>query len=137
MIEFFEPCIPPTTSHHVKKIVKVGKFSRLADTEKLVQAKDFWTALFINHRPAAPLTGPLKLSIRLSWPYRKGEPQKNRRSPIWRDTAPDLSNLTKTIEDRLAALRFFDNDGQVAVLHVEKTWSDSPGIHVRIEAVAT
>lgn len=36
MLDFTLVCIPPRTSHHAKRIVRVGAFSRLADKPELV-----------------------------------------------------------------------------------------------------
>lgn len=41
-------CIPPTASHHSKKIVRVGQWSRLADTDRLVAAKETYMTFIAN-----------------------------------------------------------------------------------------
>jgi Holliday junction resolvase RusA-like endonuclease len=133
VLEFEMDCVPPTTTHHRKKIVKVGGFSKLADTEKLVEAKDLLTALLIPHRPAAPFEGPVSLSMAFYWPWRQSEPKKNRAPDgKWMTSRPDCSNLAKTLEDRLVFLRFIEDDNCVARLVVEKVWHDRPRITVQI-----
>ena len=135
-LEFHLACIPPTASHHSKKIVRVGKFSRLADTDRLVAAKETIDVLLKDHRPPAPLAGPLSLLLEFTWPWRSSDSKRARSlGRIPRDTRPDCSNLAKTTEDRLVALRFLEDDGQVVELTVRKFISSQPGIHVRLRAV--
>ena len=45
---------------------------------------------------------------------------------------PDLSNVIKTLEDVLVSLQFLEDDRAVAVLHVEKWWSDRPGLTITL-----
>lgn len=135
MIEFFIACVPPTANHQRKKIVRVGNWTRLADSDDLVKAKDMIDGLLVPHRPLVPLEGPLTLTLEFTWPWNKGETKRNRaRRLMPRDVNPDCSNLAKTTEDRLAALRFIKNDSQVVELVVRKFRGDHPGIGVRIES---
>ena len=136
MIDIFLVCVPPTASHHSKKIVRVGKFSRLADTDRLIAAKETIDGLLLAHRPSAPLHGPLSLLLEFTWPWRASDSRRARAlGRIPRDTRPDCSNLAKTTEDRLVALRFLEDDGQVVELIVRKFIGDQPGIHIRLRAV--
>jgi len=132
-LSFSLVCIPPTTSHHAKRIVRVGQFSRLADKPELVAAKAMLDSLLLPHQPAAPLMGPVSLTLEFTWPWRASESKRVRaagRAPM--TSRPDCSNVTKTIEDRLVALRFIEDDNAVVDLHVRKWWSDQPGIRVSI-----
>lgn len=133
-MNFFLDCVPPTASHHAKKIVRIGKFTRLADTDRLVAAKQTIDTLLLEHRPAAPMTGPVSLALEFTWPWRSSDSKRargNHRIP--RDTRPDCSNLAKTTEDRLVALRFVEDDGQVVDLRVSKWFGARPGIAITIE----
>ena len=49
---------------------------------------------------------------------------------------PDTDNLQKLLKDCMTAAGFWKDDALVAVEHVEKLWSDEPGIYIRIEALA-
>lgn len=136
MIDFTLDCIPPTASHHSKRIVKVGKFSRLADTDRLIAAKETIDVLLLPHRVPAPLHGPLSLTLEFTWPWRSSDSKRTRAlGRIPRDTAPDCDNLAKTFTDRLAVLRFINNDGQVCELIVRKFIGSRPGIRVRLRQV--
>lgn len=134
MIEFFLVCVPPQASHHAKRIVRVGRFSRLADKPELLAAKDMIDSLLTPHRPRTPQCGPVTLTLEFTWPWRSSESLKTRaRRLIPRTSRPDCSNLAKTTEDRLAALRFLEDDNQVVELVVRKFFGDHPGIGVLIE----
>lgn len=135
MIEFFITCVPPTATHQNKKVVIVRGFSRLADKPELVAAKSMLDSLLLPHQPKEPIAGAVRLSLTFYWPFPKSTPKKILAEGIAvKKTAPDCSNVAKTLEDRLAALRFIENDANVCELHVRKFLSNQPGIAVRIEA---
>jgi Holliday junction resolvase RusA-like endonuclease len=135
MIEFFLVCVPPSANHQNKRIVKIGHFARLADKPELLAAKEMIDGLLVPHRPHAPLAGPLTLTLEFTWPWRAGDSAKVRaRGRVPMTVRPDCSNLAKTTEDRLAALRFLEDDALVCELVVRKFRGDHPGIGVRLEA---
>jgi Holliday junction resolvase RusA-like endonuclease len=135
-LSFFCPCIPPTTTHHAKRIVRVGRFSRLADKPELVQARTFLETVLQPHQPSEPVAGQVCLALTFTWPWLASHSKKVRvLGRIPKRSKPDCSNLGKTIEDRLAALRFIEADENVVDLHVRKFFGDEPGIDVRIVAV--
>lgn len=130
-------CIPPEATHHSKKIVRIGKgasaFSKLADTPQLVAAKRTIDAALLPHKVATPMRGPVRLTMDFEFPWRVSEPKKVRaRGRIPRDTKPDCSNLAKTTEDRLVAMGFLEDDGQVVELVVRKWFGSEPGIRVTL-----
>jgi Holliday junction resolvase RusA-like endonuclease len=135
MIEFFINCVPPTATHHAKKIAKIGKFSRLVDKPELIAAREMVDNLLLPHQPSAPMNGALRLSLEFEWPWLSTHSQRFRaQGRVPKTTKPDCSNLTKMIEDRLVALRFMGQDQLVAGIVVDKFWGDKPGITVRIES---
>jgi Holliday junction resolvase RusA-like endonuclease len=133
-LAFFCPCVPPSTTHQAKQIARRGKFVRLIDKPELQQARHDLEALLLAHRPAQPLAGAVRLELSFTWPWLKGHSAKVRaQGRVLKLTKPDCSNLAKTIEDRLAFLRFIENDAQVACLGpVWKYHGDQPGIAVRV-----
>lgn len=132
-LEFFLPCVPPTTTHHHKRIVNAGRFARMADRPELNEAKHLLDSLLLSHRPSSPLKGPVSLALEFTWPWRKSEPKKRRAlGRVPHTSRPDCSNLAKTIEDRLVSLCFLEDDNSVASLKVQKWWGDKPGIFVRL-----
>lgn len=135
MIDIFVPnVVVPTTTHHSKKIVKCGKFTRLADSDALNDAKDFWRLHLMKDRPPDPIERPCTLIIQLYWPYRTSEPKKNRCGPICHTSKPDCSNMAKTIEDRLVELGYIKDDALVSSLRVEKYWSEKGGFRIVIDS---
>lgn len=133
MISFFIPCVPPKTTHHSKRIVRVGKFSKLADTPALSSARAFWAGILQPHAPATPVDGPVELGLIFTWPWRSGDSKAVRRyGRIPCRVKPDASNIAKSVEDILVALRFLEDDNQVARLVVEKWIGDRPGIKVQL-----
>jgi Holliday junction resolvase RusA-like endonuclease len=136
VIAFRVRCIPPTTTHQHKRIVRVGKWTRLADRPELQAAKDMLDGLILPFQPAEPLAGAVALTLEFVWPWRASESKRNRAAGrIAHTSRPDCSNLAKTIEDRLVALRFLEDDNAVAKLTVTKWWSADPGIAVTIGPV--
>ena len=132
-LSFHLACVPPKTSHHAKRIVRVGKWTKLADKPELVAAKSTLDALLLPHQPLAPLVGPLRLEIVFTWPWRAGEPKRVRvhgRAPM--TSRPDCDNASKTLTDRLMALRFIEDDAAIVDLRVQKWWGDKAGIQIRI-----
>lgn len=136
-LTFHVTCIPPRTSHHAKRIVRVGQWSRLADTPALVAAKATLDALLLPHQPPVPMTGPVVLDVVYTWPWRASDGRRTReRGRMPHTCRPDLDNVTKSLTDRLMALRFIADDAAVVELHARKWWGDAPGIQITIQAVA-
>jgi Holliday junction resolvase RusA-like endonuclease len=132
-VAFHLSCIPPRTTHHAKRIVRIGKFSKLADTPELVAAKASLDELLIPQQVSTPIVGPYALRLEFTWPWLEKHSHRVRvLRRIPHTSRPDCSNLAKTIEDRLVALRFMADDNAVVDLHVSKWWGDVPGIGVDI-----
>jgi Holliday junction resolvase RusA-like endonuclease len=130
-------CIPPKTSHHAKRIVRIQGHARMADTTALNAAKATLETLLLPHQPPTPLTGALVLTLTFTWPWTAADPQRVRRTGrVPHARRPDASNLAKTIEDRLVRLGFLQDDGQVVELVVRKFRGDTPGIAVDLREVA-
>ena len=136
-VAFFLPCVPPTTTHQAKRIARRGRFVRLVDKPELQQASRDLETLLVAHRPAEPLTGPVRLELTFTWPWLKSHSAKVRAlGRVRKVTKPDCSNLAKTLEDRLVFLRFLEDDAQVAVLEAQKWHGDQSGITVRLTALS-
>jgi len=137
-LSFHLSCVPPATTHQRKKIVTIRtrdgrEFATLADTAELNHAKALLEELLIPHQPLGPLRGPVVLAIDYTWPWLASHGKRVRAGgPLPHLSRPDLTNVTKTLEDRLTALRFIEDDRKVVDLHVRKWWGDEPGITVTI-----
>lgn len=135
-IAFHLSCVPPKTSHHAKRIVRIGKFSRLADKPELVESKAMLDSLLLAHQITMPVQGPVRLRLEFTWPWLASHPKRTKAlGRIPHTSRPDCSNLAKTLEDRLVALRFIHDDNAVVDLRVLKYWGDEPGIDVSIISV--
>jgi Holliday junction resolvase RusA-like endonuclease len=133
MIAFHLTCIPPRVTHHAKRIVRVGQWTRLADKPELVAAKDSLDTLLLPHQPAAPVTGPVVLSLVFTWPWLKGDGKRVRAlGRIPHDSKPDADNCAKGVTDALVRLRFLEQDSRVVELRVQKWRGNDAGIDVAI-----
>lgn len=130
MIEFFEPMIPPNTTHNAMEIRKRGDKTFLGKSEALLDAEIKWEAHLGQFAPEKPLTGPLRADLRLCWPtdckHYQGEPK---------DTKPDLDNVEKTFWDVCERLGYYKGDQQVVAKQVSKCWADPAGVYLRLEEI--
>lgn len=137
ILEFFEPCIPPTTTHQSKHFTIRGKpgseIYGLSDTAALTNARLFWMATFSRHRIEEVIPPPISLTLEITYPWRKKDSKKLRKlGRIYMTEKPDASNTAKTVEDILVHMRFIEDDNAVSELIVRKFRGDAPGILVRI-----
>lgn len=56
-MKIFLPIVPPKTTHHSKKIVRIGKFHKLADKPELTEVISDYMSLL---QPYAPPSSPLR-----------------------------------------------------------------------------
>lgn len=126
MTEFFLDIVPPTVTHQQKKVTVVNGRPRLYEPPRLKAARERLALLLKSHRPREPYTCGLELTVR--WQFPRG-----RHKPGYRITRPDTDNLQKLLKDVMTGVGFWKDDALVAVEHVEKLWSDRPGIYIKIE----
>ena len=134
-IAFDVSCIPPKTTAQQTKIyrMKNGQ-SFVGKSKEAKQAQETYLSLFAPFAPDDPIEGPVHVSIRLSWPFRKSDLKPRKELVELRHTSrPDLDNLCKSIMDALVILRFIPDDNAVCNLTMSKTWSANPGVRVSIE----
>ncbi len=136
MITFHLPINPPKATSQTKRLVMLGGKPRFFAKKSHQQAENDLLTLCQPYAPDAPLKGPLALSVKFVFPWRKSETKTNRaRGILPCDTRPDCDNLVKLVADVLTKLRFYDDDGQIADLHVLKGWGDKVGISVSLQAL--
>ena len=127
--------VPPRSTHQMRqRLYTVGGKARMytSRTNKAAVESQTLLELIRPHRPAEPMTGPLRLCVSWYYPYRKSEPKKNRTEDLWCDTRPDCDNLTKGLCNILTTLQFWGNDSQVANLQFKKKWVETPRIEILI-----
>jgi Holliday junction resolvase RusA-like endonuclease len=125
--------LPKTTRQATLRIYKrkdgksfIGKDKK---SSLLDQRLDIWCKKFI---PLKPLFGPLEVSIIFTYKWRKGEPKRNRNSPVPMFKRPDVDNLAKGTLDWLSN-KFFYDDAQICKLHLEKYWNHNSSLQISIK----
>ena len=130
MTEFFLPMIPPTvTAQEQKTGVRNGKPYRYEPAE-LKAARAKLLDAVAGRRPAAPMTGPVKLVVTWCFPLDKGGRHHDGEPKI---TKPDTDNLQKLLKDCMTAAGFWKDDAQVYMEQIGKFWARAPGIYIAIE----
>lgn len=134
MIEFFVS-YEVRPKGNSKRAFVIGGFARVVGDPKSMKNAKSLEVLCAEHRPSKPLEGPLRVTYRFQFPWRKGDSRKRREPGAQpHDVRPDLGNLCKQLDDVLEAAGFFGDDAQIATYgNTEKVWTDCPGVHVRIE----
>lgn len=84
----------------------------------------------MNGQP--PFDGPCALSIMAVYPWPSSWSAKKRaREGAWKATKPDLSNISKGVEDGMNRIVFSD-DARIAEVWVGKQYGDDPGLAVEV-----
>lgn len=134
MDQFFLPMIPPSITHQAKDLhayMKDGKpRAVLHNSEELNAARVKLRAHLAPHKPSAPETGAVRLTVK--WLFPCGE---NHKDGEYKITKPDTDNLQKMLKDILQELKFYKDDAQVCSEIVEKFWAATPGIWIRLEEI--
>lgn len=133
---FFIPCVPPTATAQQKGVDTRGRVPRFYTKKTVTKSQDFFTSIFVGYRPPCPFNGPVKVTVILTFPWRKSETKRNRaRGWMPMPVAPDWDNLAKTPFDVLSKLSFWCNDGQIYDGRVVKGWGNLTGVRVTIREV--
>ena len=61
-MKIFLPIVPPKTTHHSKKIVRIGKFHKLADKPELTEVISDYMSLLQPYAPPRPLLSLIHIS---------------------------------------------------------------------------
>lgn len=116
MQRFVVPGCPVSWMVQTKRL---GQFLRPVTHDRTIswQAR---VAAVAQQAGVRPVEGPVELRavFRFAWPTSKWK-KKSPRGPAWRDSKPDLTNLTKALEDALKGIAWKD-DAQVARHFTEK-----------------
>lgn len=132
-IEIRLDMVPPTTTHQQKKIVKCGRFSRLADTPKLKQAIADYMAHLEPFRPDEPLAGAVTATYIFIFPHPANTPKYKQLMTLPKTTKPDADNLTKTLQDVLTKLGFITDDAIIADTRTIKLVGPKPAILINLK----
>lgn len=136
-MKFTIPIVP--TPKRTGKIVRHGKYAGIAPTDKQKKyVADLLAMLAYNpNRPKEPLLGPLSLSIWAFLPIPRSKPDwwkdAARRGVVYPTPKPDMSNLTKQIEDCMTIAGYIGDDSQIVDTKPGgKRYSDNPRWEIEI-----
>lgn len=136
MIDLFLRCTPPKVTAQQKRVDTRGRKPRFYHGDRMKRESATWAALLAPHAPAAPLLGPLTLSMRLVYPplAKTRVCDRDRLTP--KVTKPDCSNVGKHLEDLFARLGFIEDDAQFVRTTVEKFHGPRGLVGIRIQMAA-
>lgn len=131
MIKAFLDILPPTTTAQQKGAYRAGNSIRFYTKSDLKAIETTYGILLSRHRPAKPLTGPIHLVIRFTFPLRSSEYAKFRRQGYrLHDVRPDLDNLEKLLIDTCGKAKWWQDDAQISIKITCKFWGIKPGIEL-------
>ena len=119
--------IPSTTAQQKGYNRYTGQFY----TKKRVEdIKSLYACILKAHKPAVPLTGALRLTVKFYYPVKR--PHKDGEPKI---TRPDTDNMIKLLKDTATLCDFWTDDAQIADERVVKAYSDPSGIWFEVEQI--
>lgn len=146
MIEFFVPGIPATAGSKKPFLYKGKDGKPHASMAPDNKRQKPWMAMVATAaqqamRGTAPLTGAVSFEAHYVVQRPRGHfgTGKNtgvvkESSPPWPTTKPDLSKMTRAVEDALTGIVWRD-DSQVVESRQYKRYGEKPGVHIRIVGV--
>lgn len=131
VVEFFINIIPPTVTHHDKKLAvsKNGK-PYMYDSMELKKVKAELRDHLAGHKPKEKLEPPIRLVVKWCFPLKEGK-----KNGQYMTEKPDLDNSLKTLMDRMTKLDFWKDDCHVASLVLEKFYAEITGIYIFAEEI--
>lgn len=131
VIQFFVPMKKiPTVTHQEKQVSVIEGKPHFYEPAELRNTRQLYMDVFGRYVPDQKMVGKVRMTIRYCFPL-KGKHVNGE----YKDTKPDLDNMTKLVQDCLTKLGFWKDDRYVVSLIAEKFWAKLPGIFIRIEEV--
>jgi crossover junction endodeoxyribonuclease RusA len=128
-VAFFVPGIPAPQGSKVAGITKLGRpYLRDVKSGALHSWRDTVTAGAVRALAGRePLPEGVEVRLRFDLP----KPPSVTRPEPW--VRPDADKLARAILDALTTAHVYNDDGQVTVLNITKTYAtDNPGVHITI-----
>lgn len=136
MIQIELPGEPPTVTSQMKRVQVIAGKPRFFPHARYQAAEKKILTQLAPHRPDEPFEEPVHVIVRLSFPYRKSEPKKNRvPGGIPHTSRPDVDNLSKIWLDCLVKAGFLRDDSLVWSFWIAKRWTATPGVEITIETL--
>lgn len=107
-----------TQQEHRIGISKNGK-GYIYEQQELKDARALIRAHMAQHKPDAPLSGPLFVSV--SWMYNDAEGKHD--DLEYKVTKPDTGNLNKMLLDEMTRLGYWKDDAVISVELTRKFWT--------------
>lgn len=137
-LEFFVP-MKVAVKGNSKKIAKFGNRLAIIGDDKARAAEESLVARLLEHRPAAPMVGPVRLDVTFVMQVPLGFPAWKRKAAvegrIHPDKRPDRGNALKLLEDALSGA-FYVDDAQVVTGEVGKAYGEVPGYRITLTRLA-
>ena len=129
-IEFFMPMEPPTVTAQQHRIGKTNTGKTIVyDTPELKLARAKLMAHLAKHKPEKPFRPQVPVELLVEWCFPTTMPAHDGQ---YRTSKPDTDNLQKLLKDCMTKTGFWKDDAQVCREVVEKFWSMTPGIFIRV-----
>lgn len=137
MIEFTVPGEPKGKGR--PRFSRVGKFTKTyTDAKTKMYEEKIASAARLHTYPHEPLETPLSVTLILHVGVPKSYSKKRTTDCLtgmeWPTKKPDLDNVAKAFLDAMNGIVYKD-DVQVIRLHVTKTYSILPGVHIIVHEV--
>lgn len=133
MIDVTLRCVPPSITAQQKRVAVIKGRPVFFHSREMRVQEQTWQALLRPYQPAAPMDGPLTLSMRFVYPYLKAMPKAHVGRLIPKISKPDCGNASKHIEDLLTKMRFITDDSRVCRMVVEKFHGPEAEVGIRIQ----
>lgn len=108
-----------------------GKTHICYKPKSLLETERLYRTLLLPHKPKTPAAGPIRLFIVLY--FDKKSPKK-----LWgkyKTTRPDADNFCKALIDQMTKVGFWNDDAQIADLHIIKRYAEKAQIYIEWEAL--
>ncbi len=130
MIQFFVKGIPVPQARPRTFLHRIsGRYVTMNPKKTEAWKRSVYAQAF-QHRPRAPLEGPVHLALEFFLMKPRGE---GGRDGAWATQRPDLDNLMKAVMDSLVSAGFFKDDALVVSLEAYKRYAMDSGCGVMIE----
>lgn len=113
----------PRSTHQEKGVRIVRGRPMFYEKKEVAEIRRFYSAIFKAYQPPQPMTGAVAVRIGFHYPVKR--PHKDGEV---KGTRPDLDNMAKLILDVATACGFWNDDGQIALLQLSKSYSSPSGI---------
>lgn len=106
-----------------------GRTNTYFKSNALMETERLYHTLLLPHKPKTPSEAPIRLFIMLR--FDKKSPKK-----LWgtyKTSRPDVDNFCKALIDQMSQVGFWNDDAQVADLHIIKRYAAEAEIYIEWE----